>query len=452
MNEVDLSSSNLATNITVGAAGKVGDGVNSYFVYKVASADDVVVERRYSDFLWLHTQLSKQCAGYVIPPLPAKVVGLLQGPEFLEHRRGGLERFLRKVVNHDELRNSNYFCSFLECSIVELTTLKVEAQRANALDATTLSSVVQRTQMLHNWWGKTYQRMVENDALSIFGSRNNGEDGENGGVIEDLEFTNATKYVVKLHAQIQLLKRKVRAASQQNKLAAGAHCDLIECLNWVADAEEENSEMPSSYYIALVAVLDTRARQMDAELEAFSISVDDIARWIKAVQNALDVREDRRYLYQAQLAAHQKAVNGDGPNSPSVARLSNELVAVKDEYERVHARVMGEVARFRGQKAIELKKLFVEFAQLQLRNSKEMEKIITQSIMELENPLPARLLYAAQTPASCTSMFKSCDTFGLNNNDAICTTRSTPSTQSPTGSRNADATNLVNDSDSDNVI
>jgi sorting nexin-1/2 len=436
MSESDLSTSSRAADITVGAAGKVGDGVNSYFVYKVTSADDVVVERRYSDFLWLHHQLAKQCAGYVIPPLPAKVVGLLQGPEFLEHRRAGLERFLRKVVNHDELRNSNFFRSFLECSIVELTALKAEAQKASSMNATSMSSVVQRTQSLNNWWGKTYQRMVENDALNLFGSRSNNEDGESSGVIEDPEFTKVAKYVAKLHAQIQSLKSKVRAASNQNKLAAGAHCDLIECLNWVADAEEENAEMPTSYYSALLSVLDTRARQMDAELENFSASVDDIARWIKAVQKALDVREDRRYLYQAQLAAHRKAVNGDGPDSPSATRLSNDLVAAKDEFERVHARVMREVARFRGQKAVELKKLFLEFAQLQLRNSKELEKIVSQSTTELETPLPAKLVYAAQTPASC--MFESRDSFGLDKNDVVGTTKSTASTQSPTGSSSAE--------------
>ncbi|KAG3185613.1 hypothetical protein PC128_g13264 [Phytophthora cactorum] len=431
-----MSTSDLSTvDITVGAAGKVGDGVNSYYVYKVSSGEDVVVERRYSDFLWLHHQLSKQCAGYVIPPLPAKVVGLLQGSEFLEHRRAGLERFLRKVVHHDELRNSNFFRSFLECSIVELTALKAEAQRANSLNATSMASVVHRTQLLNNWWGKTYQRMVENDTLNLFGNK---EDGENSGIIEDPEFTKVAKYVSKLHAQIQSLKSKVRAASQQNKLAAGAHCDLIECLNWVADAEEENAEMPTSYYSALLAMLDTRARQMDAELEAFSASVDDIAHWIKAVQKALDVREDRRYLYQAQLAAHRKAVNGDGPDSPSATRLSNELVAAKDDFERVHERVMREVARFRGQKAVELKKLFLEFAQLQLRNSKELEKIVTQSTEELEAPLPAKLLYAAQTPASCSNMFESRDSFGLDKNDVIGNTKSTASTQSPTGSSSAD--------------
>ncbi|KAE9053477.1 hypothetical protein PF006_g33552, partial [Phytophthora fragariae] len=108
--------------------------------------------------------------------------------------------------------------------------------------------------------------------------------------------------------------------------------------------------------------------------------------------------------------AAQSAVNGDGPDSPSATRLSNALVAAKDEFERVHVRVMREVQRFRGQKAVKLKKLFLEFAQLQLRNSKELEKIVAQSATELETPLPAKLLYAAQTPAS---MFESRDSFGL---------------------------------------
>uniref|UniRef100_M4BDI5 PX domain-containing protein n=1 Tax=Hyaloperonospora arabidopsidis (strain Emoy2) TaxID=559515 RepID=M4BDI5_HYAAE len=450
MNKLNLDtncSSTFVTDISVGTAGKVGDGVNSFFIYKVTSANNVVVERRYSDFLWLHQQLSKHCAGYVIPPLPVKVVGLLQGPEFLEHRRAGLECFLQKVAGHDELCHSMYFNRFLECSIVELTALKTETQKGDGLNASSMSVVVQRTQSLQKWWSKTCQRVVENDTLGIFGSPPNNTNGENGennndnnssssssNVIEDPEFTNVVKYMTKLRAQIQSLKRKVRAAHQQNKLAAGAHCDLIECLNWVADAEEENAEMPTSYYSALIVILDTRARQMDTELQAFSINVDDIARWVKAVQNALDVREDRRYLYQAQLAAHRKAVIGDGPDSPSATRLSNDLVAAKDEFERVHARVMHEVARFRGQKAVELKRLFLEFAQLQLRNTKELEEIVVQSTGDLENELPAKLLFAAQTPASCATTYKSRNSFGLDKEDIA---KSTASTQSPSSSINA---------------
>ncbi|TDH65825.1 hypothetical protein CCR75_005679 [Bremia lactucae] len=424
-----MSSSSNISSIAVGTAGKVGDGVNSHHVYKISSADDVVVERRYSDFLWLHYELSKQCAGYVIPPLPAKVLGLLQGSEFLEHRRAGLERFLRKVDQHDELRTSNLFHRFLKCSIVELSALKAASQGTDSLNATSMASVVQHTQQLHNWWGKTYQRMVENDTLKLFGPRQS-EDGEQCGAIDDPAFTIAAQYVSKLHAQVILLKRKARIASQQNKLTAGAHCDLIECLGFVADAEDENQEMPTSYYHALQAMLDTRARQMDAELVAFSASIDDIARWVKAVQKALDVREDRRFLYQAQLAAHRKAVNGDGPDSPSATRLSHDLVTAKDDFERVHARVMREVARFRGQKAVELKNIFVEFAQLQLRHSTELQMMVTQSLGELETPLPEKLLEAAQTPASCLKMFEPQDSFRLNKNDVIGACQSTASTGS----------------------
>ncbi|KAE8891526.1 hypothetical protein PF003_g24187 [Phytophthora fragariae] len=46
-----------------------------------------------------------------------------------------------------------------------------------------MPSVVQRTQMLNNWWGKTYQRMMENDTLNLFGSRSGAEDGEHSGAI-----------------------------------------------------------------------------------------------------------------------------------------------------------------------------------------------------------------------------------------------------------------------------
>jgi hypothetical protein len=66
------------------------------------------------------------------------VVGLLQGPEFLENRRMGLERFLRKVIDHEELRTSNFLKSFLECSPVELTAIKAEVTKADTKHLNTL--------------------------------------------------------------------------------------------------------------------------------------------------------------------------------------------------------------------------------------------------------------------------------------------------------------------------
>jgi hypothetical protein len=46
------------STICVGPAGKIGDGVNAYHVFKVfKTVAGPEVDRRYSDFLWLHTQV-----------------------------------------------------------------------------------------------------------------------------------------------------------------------------------------------------------------------------------------------------------------------------------------------------------------------------------------------------------------------------------------------------------
>lgn len=49
-----------STKISVASAGKVGDGVNAYHVYPITSTpanEPLTVDRRYSDFLWLHHQV-----------------------------------------------------------------------------------------------------------------------------------------------------------------------------------------------------------------------------------------------------------------------------------------------------------------------------------------------------------------------------------------------------------
>ncbi|DAZ93014.1 TPA: hypothetical protein N0F65_011307 [Lagenidium giganteum] len=363
--------------ISVGAAGKVGDGVNAYYVFKVTSdmfsIEPLEVDRRYSDFLWLHTQLSKQCAGYIIPPLPAKVVSVLQGPEFLERRRQGLERFLRKIVEHDELKNTNCFKSFLECSAVELTALKTESQRADGATAS-LASVTQRT---NSWWSKAYQRMSENDKVKMIAAKA-GRD-MNSNTIEDQEFDELLKYVSDLHSHVKSFNAKVQNAHKQNRLAAGAYCEMIECMNTVADIEESSSGTPTCNFAAVLAILDTRARQIDGELENFSMSVDDFARWVGAVVNAIYVREDRRFVYQVKLAAKGKGANGGDPQD-------RELQEAKEDFDTVHARVMSEVARFRAEKATELRRMFAEYARLQLRCNAEMSAVLTNSLPVLETP------------------------------------------------------------------
>ncbi|KAE9071823.1 hypothetical protein PF010_g25720 [Phytophthora fragariae] len=128
----------------------------------------------------------------------------------------------------------------------------------------------------------------------------------------------------------------------------GAHCRLIGCLNWVA-----NVKMPTSFS-ALHSVLGTRARQVDAVLETFSASVDDITCWIKTLQKEL---------------------------------LSNAFATAKDVFERVHARVVREVLCCRGMNVL------MKVAQLQLLYANELEEIVAQSSTAQETkPDAARIM------------------------------------------------------------
>ena len=85
---------------------------------------DTNVIRRYSDFTWLSTELSRVCAGCIVPALPEKqTVGRFY-PEFVESRRRALERFLVNVAAHKELNTSSVFIAFLQADDAALHAAK----------------------------------------------------------------------------------------------------------------------------------------------------------------------------------------------------------------------------------------------------------------------------------------------------------------------------------------
>ncbi|KAM6979455.1 sorting nexin-1-like [Aplochiton taeniatus] len=113
---------------------KVGEGMNAYMVYKVATRTTLPmfrnrtfsVRRRFSDFLGLYEKLSEKQSlyGYIVPPPPEKsVVGMTKvkvgkddpaSAEFVERRRLGLERYLQRVVSHPLLLQDPDVREFLE--------------------------------------------------------------------------------------------------------------------------------------------------------------------------------------------------------------------------------------------------------------------------------------------------------------------------------------------------
>ncbi|KAJ1818061.1 intercellular trafficking and secretion, partial [Coemansia sp. RSA 2599] len=117
------------TEVTVTQPRKEGEGTsNPYITYLVTTTRKnqltreirrYALRRRFQDFVWLHEQLEKQFIGSVIPPLPGKhrmeyLTGDRFSEDFVNKRKHGLERFLRRVILHPSLRASEHLTVFLE--------------------------------------------------------------------------------------------------------------------------------------------------------------------------------------------------------------------------------------------------------------------------------------------------------------------------------------------------
>ncbi|KAG8955111.1 hypothetical protein FRC04_009568 [Tulasnella sp. 424] len=75
----------------------------------------VTVHRRFSHFVFLQTALSRRLPGIALPPLPDKQYAGRFNDEFVEARRGDLEKWLSRVVRHPLARNSEVVVFFLSC-------------------------------------------------------------------------------------------------------------------------------------------------------------------------------------------------------------------------------------------------------------------------------------------------------------------------------------------------
>ncbi|KAG2342303.1 hypothetical protein BDR05DRAFT_357037 [Suillus weaverae] len=75
----------------------------------------ITVQRRFSHFIVLHTSLTRRLPGIVLPPLPEKQYAGRFSADFVEARRGELERYIGCIVRHPVARYAEAVTSFLGC-------------------------------------------------------------------------------------------------------------------------------------------------------------------------------------------------------------------------------------------------------------------------------------------------------------------------------------------------
>lgn len=110
-------------------------GASSYVSYDVVSSQgDLVssVERRFSDFDWLHTQLTEKYKGLIIPPRPEKKVFGSTTEKFVEERRSQIENYLEILASHPIISHSQLLKCFLTtpAEIFDREKEKLESNKA----------------------------------------------------------------------------------------------------------------------------------------------------------------------------------------------------------------------------------------------------------------------------------------------------------------------------------
>lgn len=84
--------------------------------------------RRYNEFAWLSGEISRQCPGIIVAPLPDKQSVGRFSSEFVESRRRALEKFLQRISGHPEIGSLQQFIAFLQADDAALARLKSEAK------------------------------------------------------------------------------------------------------------------------------------------------------------------------------------------------------------------------------------------------------------------------------------------------------------------------------------
>ena len=108
---------------------------NSYILYDIETTIDVntkwIVQRRYSDFIWLRESLVKFFPRDMVAPLPGKKIGGRRFEiDFVNKRMNNLNKFLDIILKNETFKTSDALISFL--SIVDRARFEAKKKEINS--------------------------------------------------------------------------------------------------------------------------------------------------------------------------------------------------------------------------------------------------------------------------------------------------------------------------------
>ena len=107
---------------------------NNYILYDIETIvenNKWIVQRRYSDFIWLRESLIKFFPREMVAPLPGKKIGGRRfETDFVSKRMDKLKKFLNKILENETLKTSEALISFL--SMIDRTRFEEKKKEINS--------------------------------------------------------------------------------------------------------------------------------------------------------------------------------------------------------------------------------------------------------------------------------------------------------------------------------
>ncbi|XP_077567342.1 sorting nexin-1a [Stigmatopora nigra] len=364
-------------NVAIGEPEKIGDGMTAYMAYKVSTQTTLsmfrnktfTVRRRFSDFLGLYEKLSEKHGpnGLIVPPPPEKsILGMTKvkvgkedssSADFLERRRGALERYLQRVVTHPSLIQDPDVREFLE-----------RDELPRAVNTQTLS-------------GAGFLKMINKatDAVSKMTIKMNESDVWFEDKLQEVE--SADQHFRKLHALVESLVVHRKELSTNTASFAKSTAML--------GSAEDNTAL--SRALSQLAEVEDKMEQLHHDQAAndalgFAELIADFIRLLGAVRNSFDQRMKAWQRWQDAQSALQKKRESEAKlqwaNKPDKLQLAKEEISeweakvaqYERDFDRVSATVRKEVLRFEKEKARNFKRQIVNYLENLLKSQQQLIK------------------------------------------------------------------------------
>jgi sorting nexin-1/2 len=389
------------------------------------------VLRRYSDFLWLHSALQKERAGAILPPLPEKQAVSRFSLSFIEERRGLLERFLRRVAVHPELYDSVSLDTFLRADDATFFAAK------NSKGMTPSSSSSLSSSYHHPGYDVPPSSNPHNNNMamsaaahypspyggaSVMGSSQGGMmtsplppkkkegikkwfaetktsiAGELVRSPDDDLFVEIERYVEGLEKQIKQVQTQASSLVKKNKEIANGLFEFGIAFNILGQSEADDLGKALSQMGAAADELSSVSlAHSEKEMLQFEEPLKDYLKTIHSVKAALQKRHEKRLTYTTCLSevntkrtnlAKLRATPGAEAKAygaeMSLRRGEAATNAARDDFATVSQRVLREVDRFKREKGDEMRRVILDYINLQIEYNKKMEQVWADLLPKLE--------------------------------------------------------------------